>query len=108
MCMSADLDDAEFFRERPGRYHRLRKPFPGEFISKVPTIHWSLVSRVGDSYFRFPLPVEHIGGARTGCPDEERLLSHLWTMFFINRRSSPFFRDIVKLTDAMCLAPRAS
>jgi hypothetical protein len=108
MCIAADLDDHEWFHTHPGRFHRIRKPFPGEFESDAhaPPIEWSLVSQVAGAYFRLPLH-GHIGG-RAGCPDEERLLSNLWAMYFLKRNNSPYFKDVHRLTTAICAAPRAS
>jgi hypothetical protein len=34
--------------------------------------------------------VKRIG--RAGCPDEERLLSNLWTMYWLKRNNSPYLK----------------
>jgi hypothetical protein len=106
MFSDADADDAKWFAAHPNRNHRIRRPFQHEFISHAPPIEWSLVSQVGGEYFRIPLQ-GGVGG-RAEFPDDEQLLSNMWTTHWLKRQNSPYFKDIWKLNTAMCVAPRAS
>jgi hypothetical protein len=54
-----------------------------------------------------PPPAGRVGGC-SSYPDDEQLLSNLWTTQWLKRNTSPYFKDIWKVNTAICAAPRAS